>query len=122
VLARIKQQLGQESPWLLLAVSVLVGQIGVGLYTAHEMDMPGPLWAIYYAIQLTALGIWLERDNRRLRVIRIWDIGFFLYLAWVIVIPYYLIKTRGLKRGFLIMLAWVGAYIVAYVVGLLMFV
>lgn len=122
MLARIKQQLRHGSSWILLAMSVLIAQVGAGFYTARDMQMPGPLWAVNYAVQLTALGFWLERDNRQRRVLRIWDIGFFLYVAWVVVIPYYLVKTRGVGQSVLIMVAWVGAYVVAYLVALFIFI
>jgi hypothetical protein len=122
MLRSIKQQLRHGGPWILLGVSLLIAQVGAALYQAHDMQIPGPVFAVNYVVLLTALGVWLERDNRQYRALLVWDLGFFLYLAWVIVVPYYLIKTRGFKRGLVIVAAWVSAYIVAYFVGLVIFI
>jgi hypothetical protein len=47
------------------------------------------------------------------------DLGFFLYLAWPVVMPYYLVKTRGAK-GLLIMLGFVAAYVGAAIIGIVL--
>jgi hypothetical protein len=50
----------------------------------------------------------------------IYDIGFFLYLAWPIVMPYYLLKSRGAK-GILAVLAFIGVYVGATVLGIVLY-
>jgi hypothetical protein len=52
-------------------------------------------------------------------VLSVYDLGFFLYLAWPIVMPYYLIKTRGAK-GLLVMLGFVAAYVGAAIIGIIL--
>jgi len=42
--------------------------------------------------------LWLERDAHRTGVGAMHDFGFFLWFAWVVVIPWYSLKTRG-PRG-----------------------
>lgn len=45
--------------------------------------------------------------------------GMFLYSAWILFIPYYLFKTRGVK-GFVGILAFIGVNIAAWI-GALVF-
>lgn len=42
--------------------------------------------------------------------------GLFLNIAWPFIMPYYLVKTRGVK-GLLVIVAFVGAFIEAYSLG-----
>ena len=49
------------------------------------------------------------------------DMGLFLYVAWPLVLPYYLIKSRGAK-GLLVILGFVAVYIGATFVGLIMYI
>lgn len=45
----------------------------------------------------TAVILWLVKDARRTGVGAVIDLGYFLVLAWPIVIPWYALKTRGSK-------------------------
>jgi polyferredoxin len=65
------------------------------------------------------LGWWLRTDSRRRGVLSVYDLGFFLYLGWAIVMPYYLIKTRGAK-GLLVMLGFIAAYVGAAIIGIVL--
>lgn len=50
------------------------------------------------------------------------DMGMFLYVAWIFLIPYYLFKTRGWKALYTLLLflgVSIGAYIVGAIVSLL---
>jgi hypothetical protein len=43
--------------------------------------------------------------------------GFFLYVAWPVIIPYYLARTRGLKRALTVFLLAAFIYIGAFFAG-----
>jgi hypothetical protein len=47
----------------------------------------------------------------------VYDLGFFLCIAWPLIMPYYLFKTRGAK-GLLVILAFIGAYVGAAILGI----
>jgi hypothetical protein len=67
---------------------------------------------------LWAVGWWLRTDCRKRNVAVVYDLGLFLYLAWPIVMPYYLVKTRGAK-GLLLILSFIVAYAGAAMLGIL---
>jgi hypothetical protein len=44
--------------------------------------------------------------------------GFFLSVAWPFLVPYYLFKTRGVKKAFLTILSFLAVYAGTYIMGL----
>ena len=73
-----------------------------------------------------ALGWWFITDSRKHGAG--WaggymDMGMFLYIAWIFLVPYYLFKTRGWKALYTLMLFLgisIGAYIVGAIISLFM--
>jgi hypothetical protein len=90
-----------------------------GAFYARNVEPSGALVLLYVGL-LTAVGYWLSKDSKRHGVSWVWDMGFFLYIAWPLIMPYYLLKTRRAK-AFLIGLAALGTYVVGYVVAALIF-
>jgi hypothetical protein len=71
------------------------------------------LWAIWW---------WLKEDSKQTDVR--WqelDLGFFLALAWFLLIPYHLFKSRGV-HGLLGILSFIGVQIVAWACAALLIV
>ena len=67
------------------------------LYVAVALD-PAPILGLFVSIApLTAVCLWLQKDARRTGVGSVLDWGFFLWLFWPVVIPWYAFKTRGLS-------------------------
>ena len=65
--------------------------------------------------------LWLQKDARRTGVGAVQDLGYFLWLAWPFVIPWYAFRTRGrsgwkLAAGLfgLVMASYVTWIVVAY--------
>ena len=66
-----------------------------GGYTLIQAE-PLPIVAIaMYWAPLLAVVMWLQHDARRTRLAGLQDWGFFLWLAWPFLIPWYALKTRG---------------------------
>jgi hypothetical protein len=85
-------------------VLVTLTQIERGACYARHLEVPGSSVLIQYVVLFCLMAYWLDRDSREKRVGRVWDVGFFLLIAWPVIIPYHLIKTRGIKRTSLIVL------------------
>lgn len=105
------------SPTALLYIYVTLTQIAHGIYLASEIEAPFGFTLIYSAGLLWIVGWWLLTDSRKRGVAWVYDIGFFLSIAWPFIMPYYLWKTRRAK-GLLPILAFVSIYIGAIVVGM----
>jgi hypothetical protein len=95
---------------------VLVTQFADGFYLGRQIDPPGILTLVRWAGFLWLMGWWLHSDSRKRTVASVYDMGFFLYVAWPLVMPYYLLKSRGAK-GILFILGFVGAYFGAAIIG-----
>jgi hypothetical protein len=107
------------SPAVLLYIFVFVTQFAHGLYVGAQLEYPQGVTFIFMIGMLWAVGWWLRTDSRRRRVLSVYDLGFFLYLAWPLIMPYYLVKTRGAK-GLLVMLAFAAVYVGATILGMVL--
>ena len=106
------------SPTVLLYSFVVATQLGYGLYLGQQMETPPAYNLLHWAAQLWIIGWWLRSDSRKRGVPWVYDLGFFLCIAWPVVMPYYLVKTRGAK-GLLVILGFVAAYVGAALAGII---
>lgn len=106
------------SPTVLLYTFVVITQFAYGLYLGQQIEAPGAYTLLHWAAQLWIISWWLRTDSRKRGVVWVYDMGFFLSIAWPFVMPYYLVKTRGAK-GLLVILGFVGAYVGAAIVGII---
>jgi hypothetical protein len=108
------------SPAGLLYLFLLVTHPIDGLYLARGVEAPG----VYRLLSLLALiwlmGWWLQQDSREHRFKWVYDMGFFLYIAWPVILPYYLFKTRGLK-ALLTILIFLAVYFGTYIMGVVIY-
>lgn len=107
------------SPAPLLYTFVIITQFAYGAYVGAQLEYPPGVTLIHLVGMLWAIGWWLRTDSRRRGVLAVYDLGLFLYLAWPLVMPYYLLKTRG-ARGLLVILGFVVAYIGAALLGMVL--
>lgn len=107
------------SPAALLYIFVFVTQFSYGVYLGAQLHFPEGLTFLFLIGLLWAVGWWLRTDSRRRGVLSVYDLGFFLYLAWPLIISYYLFKTRGAK-GLLIMLGFAAVYFGAAIMGMVL--
>ena len=110
-----------SAPTILLYLYLIITQLANGLYTAGNAEPPAIYYLLYPIGFLWVIGWWLMRDSRNRGVRWVFDMGLFLYIAWPFIMPYYLIKTRGVK-GLLTILIFVAAYVGAYVAGVALYV
>ncbi len=113
-----------ETPQKFTAVGLLCWAVpltlnfAAGLMSAVGADTSLALNLLGYIATGWAFGIWLKRDNRMSELRGVMDLGYLLYVAWALFLPYYLLKTRGVKASFIIV-GFVVAYICAAFAGLL---
>jgi hypothetical protein len=104
------------TPTSLLYIFVSFTQVASGIYSVSK-HQPPPLFQVTYAFGfLWIIGWWLVRDSVKRGVDLVFDTGLFLYIAWPLVMPYYLLKTRGAK-GLFVILGFLGVYLGAAAVG-----
>jgi hypothetical protein len=105
------------SPAVLLYTYLIITQFARGIYLASGIELPPAFTLVYSAGLLWAVGWWLWKDSRKLNVAWVYDMGFFLSVAWPLIMPYYFLKTRGAK-GLLLILAFIVVYIGSALAGM----
>jgi hypothetical protein len=115
--------MGSEDVSLKVAkLAALFCSVAAGVYAATQSE-PSPIVALFLsAAPLFAVILWLQKDAGRTGVGTVHDWGYFLLLAWPVVIPWYAFKTRGrsgwrLAAGLfgLIAAAYITSIVVAYI-------
>jgi hypothetical protein len=95
-----------------LTILVLIYHFGVGFYNARGIE-PSPAFELLYTTGfLCSIIWWLEDDARKYHVTPVYCLGFLVSIAWMIVIPYHLFKTRGVK-GLITIFTLAGIFLVA---------
>lgn len=90
----------------LLYAVVGLGQAAAGFYSAVGAEEPPAFITLYPLALLWAAGAWLHADGRARGFKWVLDMGLFLYVAWPVLMPYYLFKTRR-ARGLLVAFAFI---------------
>ena len=109
-----------NSATALLYLFLIATQFVRGVYLAREAEPPPGFSFLYPLGLLWVVGWWLRVDSRERGVAWVFDMGLFLYIAWPVFMPYYLLKTRGAK-GLLVMLAVAGVYVGALIAGAVLY-
>ena len=113
------QRISSPAAWLDLFV--IATQFVTGVYLARETGPPPAFTVLYPLGLLWVVGWWLRDDSRKRGVGWVFDMGLFLYIAWPLFMPYYLLKTRGAK-GLLVILGFAAAYVGALLAGATLYV
>jgi len=92
-------------------------------YTAVEVEPSSAVTLFLLFGPLLTVLIWLQKHAKRAGVPQVLDLGFFLWLAWPIVIPWYAFKTRGwagwrLSLGIFTLIgsAYIGSFTTAWAI------
>ena len=104
------------SPTGLLYLFLVLTQIVTGAYQVSGVEPPASFTLFYIFGFFWIIGWWLRADSRKRGVGWIFDMGLFLYVAWPLVVPYYILNSRG-SRGLLAILYFVVSSIGATVAG-----
>lgn len=89
---------------VLLCALIFVYHVGLGFYQFHGLETLPALDAIY-EVSFVCGGVWwLRAEGRRSAVTPVYCQGMLFGIGWLIIIPYHLLKTRGV-RGLIPLLA-----------------
>jgi hypothetical protein len=66
---------------VLILAPVVAGQVERGICFARNAEMPGGSSVCSYIALFSLLCYWLDLDSRERRVMRVWDMGFFMSFA-----------------------------------------
>jgi|SRR5215213_1663476 len=101
---------------VLLGASIFIYHLGRGILDARGVEPAPGLEFLYTAIFICGVVWWLRAEIQSSTVTRLYCAGLLAYIAWPIIIPYHLLKTRGV-RGLLPLLALIGTFISARILA-----
>ena len=100
---------------VLLGVLVFVYQIGIGIYYARGLEPLPTFEFLYTGAFLCGVVWWLRSEAKSSPVVPIYCAGLLVALGWIIIVPYHLLKTRGV-RGLIPLLIMIGVFIASNIV------
>lgn len=106
---------------VLLAILVFIYNFGAGVYYAQEMEPLPTVEFLYTSAFLCGVVWWLDAEAGKSAVKPVYCRGLLVSIGWLIIIPYHLLKTRGVK-GLIPLVALVGSFVVAHIAAFIVYV
>lgn len=97
------------APTAALVAMIVLGSIGTAVYGVMRVALSPQFSLLYYVGIGWALAWWVEADSRERHVPVPVDLGWFVFYAWAIAVPYHLLRTRR-AAGCVLMLIVLGLY------------
>ena len=89
---------------------------GSVMVASHGAVLSERIAFVWFMVFSTVVALWLREDCREMGIHQPLDAGFFIFMAWPLLVPYHLIRSRA-SRGIVGVLAIFGAFAVPYVAG-----
>jgi hypothetical protein len=105
---------------ILLGVLVFVYDLGMGIYKALGLEPLPAFEFLYDGAFLCGVVWWLRAETKSSPVVSMYCAGLLVRLGWLIIIPYHLLKTRGV-RGLITLLIMIGVVIASKIVTVVVY-
>jgi hypothetical protein len=105
---------------VLLVVLTFVYQTGHSIYEFLGWEPLPTFEFLHTAAFVCGVVWWLRAETKHSAVKPVYCQGLLVGLGWLIIIPYHLFKTRGIK-GMIPLLALFGSLVVSYILAVLVF-
>jgi len=105
---------------VLLVVLVFVYHFGIGIYRVWGLE-PSPTFEFLYTSAFVCGVVWWLRAEARTSTVKhVYCLGLLVGIGWIIIIPYHLFKTRGV-RGLIPLLALIVSFLAAYLLAMIVY-
>jgi len=116
--SRTKDKLPQVGLAILLGFVLLVENVASMLYAARQIQPSAALLPLYAITTSTILTLWVHYDSRSRNMSMGIDQAMYIFFAWPITFPIYAFSSRGFRSGSLLLLAFVGIFIVTLIAAI----
>jgi hypothetical protein len=97
---------------VLLIILIFIYHAGAAIYYVHGLE-PLPAFEFLYNAAFLSGVVWLLRaETKRSAVSSVYCQGMLVGIGWLVIIPYHLLTTRGVK-GLLPVFALLGSFLIA---------
>jgi hypothetical protein len=97
--------------------SIFLERIVDGLYQGLSRELPDSVPILGVLFVMTSLYAWFWSYSQSHRVAWVMDMGWFLFIAWLIILPYCIIRAEGRPgwaRVGLFCLTYLGAFVTGW--------
>ena len=105
---------------VLLGILVFFYNFVIGIYYAGGLEPPPDFEFLYTVAFLCCVVWWLRAEARRYAVKHVYCLGLLVGVGWIIIIPYHLFKTRGVK-GLIPLSALIGSSLAAHILAVFVY-
>jgi hypothetical protein len=98
----------------LLIILIFIYNFSAGVYYAHGVEPLPAVEFLYTSAFLCGVVWWLNAEAGRSALKPVYCRGLMVALGWLVIVPYYLLKTRG-ARGLIPLVALTGSFVIAYI-------
>lgn len=116
----INERISSLSMLVLLGILVFVYHFGKGIYYARGLEPLPAFQFLYTAAFLCGVVWWLKAEARRYSDKPLYCLGLLVGIGWIIIIPYHLFKTRGV-RGLIPLLGLIGSFLTAHLLAVIVY-
>ena len=106
---------------VLLGVLVFVYHLGIGIYYARGLEPLPTFEFLYQGAFICGLVWWLRAESRKSALAGVYCEGLLFGAAWVFIIPYHLVKSRGVK-GLIALVALIATFVASQLLTALIYV
>ncbi|KLV08937.1 hypothetical protein ABT56_01660 [Photobacterium aquae] len=103
---------------LFLSINYTIVQVILNTNGEVVSDTSDSLWGFIFAI---SIAIWAKKEAAIKNYGPPFNFGAFMFFVWPIILPHYLIKTRG-SDGIIMYLGFLGIYLMPFLSGLVAYV
>lgn len=117
--ARYRNKLPQVGLAIFLGLVLFVEIVAFTLSSMQRFQQ-STIWSPLYAITIsTILTLWVHYDSRSRNISWGIDQAMYIFFAWPITVPYYAFSSRGFRSGSLLLLSFIGVFILAIIAALI---
>ena len=116
--SRYKDKLPQVGLVIILGLVLFAGNVASILYGARHIQKSALVSPLYAITTSTILTLWVHRDSRSRNTSMGIDQAMYFFLAWPITFPYYAFRSRGFRSGGLLLLLFVGIYVITFIAAI----
>ena len=112
---RYKNKFPQVGLAIIFGLVILVENVAFMLSATQQIQQSGSLLPLYAISISTILALWVHHDSRSLGISMGMDQAMYIFLGWPIMFPVYAFRSRGFRRGGLLLLTFLGITILAFI-------
>jgi hypothetical protein len=106
--------------FVLICLAIFVYFVGQGIYQGLGVEPLPAFEFLFKLIFMCGVVWWLRAEAQSSPVKQVYCAGLLVNLAWPIIIPYHLFKTRGV-RGLLPLFALIATFVIAEILAVIVY-